>query len=321
MNDGVKDPFYDQVACARYRAERDMLAQAMDRVADDIEQTFLGFEGAEDAPAMRWARQFRAALGSLHAPVRDATTSACDLTPDEDREAAAWVREHGGLDVVKTCLMPEGMEWPRYDTGELVLIGDDVIGPDYGESIHVDEITFHANGFTLREKTGLDHWYENDDRFKRPSGIAADGEPLEEGQTVFGVDDGKEFVVVRPLCSDGLVLLKCGTKAGGYVYTSTEPEHLTHTKPEPPDSWERIEEDARLKPSEYTDRYRVGRIGFESEDMRVDLVRRCKALADEMEYDADVENAAKYDPMLGAIARMQVKYANRIREALGVFDD
>lgn len=41
------------------------------------------------------------------------------------------------------------------------------------------------------------------------------------------------------------------------------------------------------------------------------------ALADEMEYDADAENAAKYDPMLGSIARMQVKYANRIREALG----
>lgn len=41
------------------------------------------------------------------------------------------------------------------------------------------------------------------------------------------------------------------------------------------------------------------------------------ALADEMEYDADVENAAKCDPMLGSIARMQVKYANRIREALG----
>lgn len=44
------------------------------------------------------------------------------------------------------------------------------------------------------------------------------------------------------------------------------------------------------------------------------------ALADEMEYDADVENAAKYDPMLGSIARMQVKYANRISEALGVED-
>lgn len=44
------------------------------------------------------------------------------------------------------------------------------------------------------------------------------------------------------------------------------------------------------------------------------------ALADEMEYDADAENAAKCDPMLGSIARMQVKYANRIRVALGASD-
>ncbi|HIR90670.1 MAG TPA: hypothetical protein IAC01_02660 [Candidatus Limicola stercorigallinarum] len=72
-------------------------------------------------------------------------------------------------------LIPEGIEWPKYDTGGLVSIGDDVVGPDYGESIHVDEITFHANGFTLREKTGLDHWYENNDRFKRPAVPVADG--------------------------------------------------------------------------------------------------------------------------------------------------
>lgn len=35
-----------------------------------------------------------------------------------------------------------------------------------------------------------------------------------------------------------------------------------------------------IMPSEYTDRYRVGGIGFEAEDMRVDLVRRCRALAE-----------------------------------------
>ena len=99
--EGLHDPFQDQVDCARFRAERDMLAQAMERVADDIEHTFLGFEGAEDAPAMRWAREFRAALGSLHAPVRDTTMSARDLLPEEEREAIAWVREHGGLEAVR----------------------------------------------------------------------------------------------------------------------------------------------------------------------------------------------------------------------------
>ena len=53
---------------------------------------------------------------------------------------------------------------------------------------------------------------------------------------------------------------------------------LTHERP---DSWERIEEDARLKPSEYAGKYRIGRIGFEAEDVRVDLVRRAKKLAGE----------------------------------------
>lgn len=131
-------------------------------------------------------------------------------------------------------LMPECCEWPRYEDGEPVLIGDDVIGPNYGEHIHVDEITFHANGFTLREKTGLDNWYESDDRFKHPAVLAADGEPLEVGQTVWGVEDGKEFKVVRPLCGDGLTLLKYRTESGGYVYTATEPEHLTHQSPAVP---------------------------------------------------------------------------------------
>lgn len=117
MCEELHDPFTDQVECARFRAERDMLAQAMERVADDIERTFLGFEGAEDAPAMRWAREFRSALGSLHAPgfqksqkvatsltphsdASDVTMSAYDLLPEEEREALAWVRGQGGLDEV-----------------------------------------------------------------------------------------------------------------------------------------------------------------------------------------------------------------------------
>lgn len=281
MNDGVKDPFYDQVACARYRAERDMLAQAMDRVADDIEQTFLGFEGAEDAPAMRWARQFRAALGSLHAPVRDATTSACDLTPDEDREAAAWVREHGGLDVVRTRLMPEGMEWPRYEDGEPVRPMDEFANcfsvTHTAEAIGLMSATYvlqESDSCTGKLRVIAQRPYGTP--VKRPAVLAADGELLEEGQTVFGVDDGKEFVVVRPLCSDGLVLLKCGTKAGGYVYTSTEPEHLTHAKPEQ-DSWEKVEEDAEkaAKLFDYFD-------ADASDGIRA-IVRRCKALAERSE--------------------------------------
>ena len=92
------------------------------------------------------------------------TVSAYDLLPEDEREAIAWVREQGGLDVVKDAiktnewalslaviahdalfgedrerdttptefkreldkrLMPGGMEWPRFEDGEPVKFGDE----------------------------------------------------------------------------------------------------------------------------------------------------------------------------------------------------
>lgn len=38
------------------------------------------------------------------------TVSAYDLLPDEDREALAWVREHGGLEAVKASVHQGAME-------------------------------------------------------------------------------------------------------------------------------------------------------------------------------------------------------------------
>ena len=107
----MHDPYEDQLAAARYRAERDQARQELARLKDRS---------------------------------RDTTVSAYDLLPVEDREALRWVRGHGGLDEVRRdyqdaynrrselCaalgidldtgwsdamaeldrrLMPEGMEW------------------------------------------------------------------------------------------------------------------------------------------------------------------------------------------------------------------
>ena len=104
--------------------------------------------------------------------------------------------------------------------------------------------------------------------------IAADGRPLREGETVWHTSSGAEYTV-RSVTRGGAHLSK-GDKPGGYCRA----EYLTHERP---DSRDRIEEDARLKPSEYADRYHIGRIGFEAEDMRVDLVRRCKEMAEKGE--------------------------------------
>ena len=189
--------------------------------------------GLEDDEEMCTVRHFLDRLAELIDPVADTTMSAYDMLPEDDRAALDWVREHGGLDHVKSewrsrvpydryerrrqsllghiaeCeralgrrneriadmglriksievenaklrkrAMPEGYEWPRYTSGELVEVGDDVVGPDYGERIHVNAIKFHANGFTLYDKSGFDKWYESDDRFERP--IADTWERLEE---------------------------------------------------------------------------------------------------------------------------------------------
>ena len=106
----------------------------------------------------------------------------------------------------------------------------------------------------------------------RAPALAADGKPLEVGQTVYHIADGKEYRVSELLKDGGAMVESQGRPTG-----RCRADYLTHERH---DSWERIEEDARLKPSEYADRYRIGRIGFEAEDMRVDLVRRCRALAE-----------------------------------------
>ena len=99
-------------------------------VIDDVERHVSGHEGADDSPVARWARELRRALKSdtsdareaqnpschdpaetadvssevakvTRDPAEDVSVSAYDLLPQEERDAIAWVREHGGLERVK----------------------------------------------------------------------------------------------------------------------------------------------------------------------------------------------------------------------------
>lgn len=139
----------------------------------EMERHVSGVEGMEDSPVARWARELRGALKSdasdgrdtqnpswhdpadaadvtsdapkvTRDPAEDVSMSAYDLLPADERDAIAWVREHGGIEGlsrlfqdadnrrVELCaalgidlgkgwseamaamclrLMPEGMEW------------------------------------------------------------------------------------------------------------------------------------------------------------------------------------------------------------------
>lgn len=153
--------------------------------------------------------------------------------------------------------------------------GDTVYIIETGEPVTVNCVEggnpwFRTTAGTIRHCSKFTH---------RAPVFAADGVPIKAGDEVWTLDGGGPYTVTEPDPEHMHARVTCNTHDGKLDW-GFEVAYLTHTKPEPPDSWERIENDARLKPSEYTNRYRVGRIGFESEDMRADLVRRCKALAE-----------------------------------------
>lgn len=280
----MTDPYEDQLAAARYRAERDQARQELARLKDRS---------------------------------RDTTVSAYDLLPEDDREALRWVREHGGIGAVATMadklgdtlrwireragvgddevvdydelldaldrrLMPEGMEWPRFDDGEPVRIGDVV------SDIEVRSVVIREDGIILSDCTsvpGWGTWRSYKEPIKRPAAPAADGEPLEVGQTVLDVESGTEYKVVG-IHTDEDSPVRVMRTDGSHLAKTTRPSQLTHERPVA-DTWERLEEDAEKDPCGY--------FGFDEEEtcgkcpasgknckqtMARDLVRRCRALAE-----------------------------------------
>lgn len=149
--------------------------------------------------------------------------SAYDLLPADEREAIAWVREHGGLSHVKE-------EWN------------------------------HSRNL------------------KRPAVLAADGEPLREGETVWDTKGNGPYII-DAIEGDGVVRIK----GNDLDYLGAD---FAHHRPVA-DTWERLEEDAENDPCSY--------FGFDGEElcgkcpasgknceqtMALDIVRRARALAE-----------------------------------------
>ena len=238
----------------------------------------------------------------------EVSMSAYDLLPEEDREAIAWLRKHGGVAEVEMRLVPEGMEWlveawPRFEDDAPVRFGEEAMGFSHLPPFVVDHVTLFDGGeATVCAEADLDSGkVENFVRvfpgecIKRPSKVldadgaeirvgdtvwdtefgcefvvtkvagdtvfvafedveadrrdpaglthrapvlAADGKPLREGETVWHVKTGREYVVVEPSYGKSVVVrLAKYNDAEGEQYA---PDLLTHERP---DSWERLAED------------------------------------------------------------------------------
>lgn len=93
---------------------------------------------------------------------------------------------------IEARTMPEGMEWPKFEDGAPVSIGDRIKIAD-GEWGRVDQIQFTRNKCDLiTNRPGVGYITIRDGkRVERPQVIAADGKPVEVGQMVYANGDPK----------------------------------------------------------------------------------------------------------------------------------
>ena len=189
--------------------------------------------------------------------------------------------------------LPEGVEWPRFEDGGLVRIGDEV---EYkGETMRVYLATFDADGWALWcSSEGIDGRLSGSygERVKRPAPevLDADGAPIRIGDIVYRDGDPEplevDLIYAGPT---GYCTLRLKDSAG--IYTSADAPRLSHKKPEPPDSWEKLEEDARKTACNYApaprnedglvtcDGCRFQRSESCGNEMTIDVVERAKKLA------------------------------------------
>lgn len=177
--------------------------------------------------------------------------------------------------------LPESVEWPRFEDGTPVGIGDDVsVG---GEAWKVRCAILREEYWALSVERDYDTATvcgDYGERVKRPTHkvLDADGAPIEVGDTVYLRSNWRKGEVTGFYEEDGVTWVSVSYELGGDRMTvNTEGKALTH---ECPDSWERIEEDAKLAPRDYLEKRgmnpeKTDRIA----SMMADLVRRAKALA------------------------------------------
>ena len=195
------------------------------------------------------------------------------------------------LDALDRRLMPDGCEWPRYESGEPVRIGG-AIADELGHAHEVASVEVFDDAEALHWDPSEPEefvWLVHGESAKRPAVLAADGKPLEGGQTVYlnrdsgNMEEGKRLLVTS--VSSDVVEATTGTNISGQTHPF-KPSELTHTNPEPPDSWERIEEDAKKDRcsyfgAKYQDCGRCTQLATSCSISKArDLVRRCRALAE-----------------------------------------
>ena len=169
--------------------------------------------------------------------------------------------------------LPDGMEWPRFEDGGLVRIGDEL--EFEGKTMLVCDATFYADGWALwcdREDMSGRLYGNYGERVKRPAPkvLDADGVSIKVGDTVYCNGKDKPLMVSHIVDSTKVALI-----ADRVSYFRANPSRLSHERP---DSWERIASDME---DFAVDNEING--GHEVFDRAMDFVDRIRKLAEKEE--------------------------------------
>ena len=165
----------------------DQIAREQADRSDKIAESFR----SEVFEAYEWVRE-HGGLGALQVRV------------DMLRDTLDWLRKRAGvgkdeladynelLDAIDRRLMPEGCEWPRYDTGEPVCIGSEILTTD-------GQVRCEHFALTITDDDGGVTTIDFGERVRRPEPkvLDADGAEIRVGDTVWHVHDLDKFTVTN----------------------------------------------------------------------------------------------------------------------------
>lgn len=198
--------------------------------------------------------------------------------------AMVWAKANGWPDFregedfgawLDRCALPR----PRFEDGEPVQMGDEIA--ICGGDIDVNEVVMllDGSGYRLLHSTDVSA-SAIEDRVKRPApeALGADGLPIVVGETVYPIDSEWLDTTLEVLSVESLSVKV--SLPSGKGWTMFRAKDLTHT---PPDTQERIDEDATLPPREYYNAHIGHDVGLKDDEevavaMVLDLLRRQREL-------------------------------------------
>lgn len=265
----------------RVRSDREMFERLADLLdgADVKRELSDLLDDAEDSAAradryVGWIDEIERLAGI------DAPCSIDDLDNDPEEQQRRW-------DEVVRCLkstmwgeapedahwglLPDGVEWPRFCGCGLVAIGSEIVNHK-GDAAKVARVEFDGDQWALDDDRGMQTWLERGGTALRPPILAADGLPIEAGQTVY-CRNHESGLSVTCVADKGAIDSECPMieLSGSNFCIWIEPGQITHT---PPDTWERIIWEAVDRGSSAEEH-----AALSHEEAVAQLVARCKALA------------------------------------------